>query len=98
MNDDFIDMPEDIPTLNSKRCQFIASFVEYFLTYTTYIVGGISLYLYDYFIAILVFILSFIVMGIVRSKVRTIAIPAKQLEFQYTDKDIAKFYTYYEIC
>jgi len=98
MKNDYIDMRENTPELDSKRCKMIALGIELFLTYSIYIVSLISWYLYDYFIAFLTLTLSFIIIGIIRSKMRTISIPFKQIEYQYNDKEIAKFYTYYEIC
>ena len=94
----FIEMQEDAPKLKSKKCKFIALVIELLLTYSIYLATIISWFLYDYFIAFFTLILSFIIVGIIRSKVRNIAIPFKQREFQYSDKDISKFYTYNEIC
>lgn len=98
MEENFIDMREATPKLNSKKCKIIALCIEIFLSYSIYITSFIAWYIYDYFIAFFVLILSFIIMGIIRSKIRNIAIPFKQREYQYDDKDISKFYIHYEIC
>ncbi|MEA1956496.1 MAG: hypothetical protein U9N02_08390 [Campylobacterota bacterium] len=98
MEEEIIDMREATPKLNSQKCKIIALAIEIFLTYSIYIASLISWYIYDYFIAFFVLILSFIVMGIIRSKIRNAAIPSKQREYQYTDKEISNFYTAYEIC
>ena len=52
----------------------------------------------DYFIAIATLVLSFIIMGIVRSKIRNSVIPVNQREYQYNDQGIADWYTAKEIC
>ncbi|WP_373070138.1 hypothetical protein [Sulfurimonas sp.] len=98
MQNDIIDMIEPTPKLHSKKCKLISYVIWLFLKFTTYIVTILSWYLYDYFIAFLTLILSFIVMGIIRSKLRNIAIPQKQQEYQYNDKGIADWYTARELC
>jgi len=95
---DFIDMIEPTPKLNSKKCKLISMILRIFLQYGIYIVGLISWLKYDYFIGIAIFLLSFIIMGIVRSKIRNSVIPIKQREYQYNDKGIADWYTAKEIC
>jgi len=94
----FIEMQEDAPELESKKCKLIALIIELLLTYSIYLATIVSWILYDYFIAFFTLILSFIIVGIIRSKVRSMAIPFKQREFQYSDKDISKFYAYREFC
>lgn len=98
MQNDIIEMMEPTPKLKSKKCKFVSYLIWVFLKFTTYIVTAISWYIYDYFIAFFVLILSFIVMGIIRSKLRNIAIPQKQQEYQYNDKGIADWYSAKEIC
>ncbi|MCD6432623.1 MAG: hypothetical protein J7L21_01145 [Sulfurimonas sp.] len=98
MQNDFIDMIEPTPELHSKKCKFISFFIRIFLQFFTYIIGLISWYLYDYFIAIGTLLLSFIIMGIIRSKIRNSVIPFKQKEYQYSDQNIADWYTAKEIC
>jgi len=98
MQNDYIEMREDIPTLSSKRCKIISFFIRIFLQFTTFINALVALYLYDYFIALLVLVLSFIIMGIVRSKISNSVIPPNQREYPYSDKDIADWYTAKDIC
>ncbi len=95
---DFIDMMEPTPKLYSKKCKLISFLVRIFLQFFIYIIGLIIWYIYDYFIAIAATILSFIIMGIVRSKLRNSVIPPKQREYQYNDQGIADWYTSREIC
>jgi len=98
MQNDVIDMIEPTPKLHSSKCKAVSYMIWFFLKFTTYITTAIVWYLYDYFIAFFILILTFIVMGIIRSKLRNIAIPAKQQEYQYSDKSIADWYTSLEIC
>jgi len=94
----YIDMREDTPTLDSKKCKIISFFIRIFLQFTTFLNSLIALYLYDYFIALLVLVLSFIVMGIIRSKIINSVIPPSQSEYQFSDKEIADWYTVKEMC
>ena len=98
MPNNIIDMIEPTPRLNSKRCKFISFLLRVFLQFTTIIVGLITWYLYDYFIAILALVLSFIIMGIIRSKLRNNVIPPTQREYQYNDKGIADWFVSREVC
>jgi hypothetical protein len=98
MHNDFIDMIEDVPKLKSTKCKFIANAIWFGLKFSIYIAGLITWYLYDYFIAFGVFTLSFIVMGIVRSKLRNAAIPLNQIEFSHDDKSIAIWFSAKRLC
>ena len=98
MENDFIEMIEPTPKLNSKKCRIISFFIRIFLQFSIYIITFIVWLMYDYFIAISTLLLSFIIMGIVRSKIRNSVIPPKQREYQYNDQGIADWYTAKEIC
>jgi len=98
MKTDFINQIEPTPKLNSKKCKFISFIIRIFLQFGIYIVGMITFYLYDYFIAIASMLLSFIIIGIIRSKLRNHAIPSQQREYQYNDKGIADWFTARELC
>ncbi|MBL0708408.1 MAG: hypothetical protein JJW00_05110 [Sulfurimonas sp.] len=95
---DFIDMMEQTPKLNSKKCKLFSTLLQYFLQYSIYVVGIITWLIYDYFIGIATFLLSFIIVGIIRSKITNSAIPIKQREHRYTDKEIAEWFIAKEIC
>ena len=75
MQTDFIDLIEPTPKLHSKRCRVAAFILRVFLQFTTFIVSLLAWYFYDYFIALLTLVLSFIIMGIIRSKLRNSVIP-----------------------
>jgi len=98
MQNDIIDMMEPTPQLNSKKCKLISFMLRVFLQFSIYVISIITWYIYDYFIAIAVLLLTFIIMGIIRSKIRNSVIPLKQREYQYNDKGIADWYIAKEIC
>ena len=98
MQDDFIDMIEPTPKLHSKKCKIVSFLLRIFLQFSIYIISLITWYIYDYFIAIAVLVLSFIIIGIIRSKLLHSVIPLKQREYQYNDKGIADWYTAKAIC
>ena len=98
MQNDYIDLIEPTPKLHSNKCRFIAFGIRIFLQFTTFITTLVVWYLYDFFIALLTLVLSFIIMGIIRSKLRNAVIPPKQREYQYNDKGIADWYTAKELC
>ena len=98
MQNDFIDLIEPTPKLHSQKCKIISFLLKIFLQFTTVLVGLIVWYLYDYFLAIAALLLSFIIMGIIRSKIRNSVIPPKQREYQYNDQGIADWYIAKEIC
>ncbi|MCF6309451.1 MAG: hypothetical protein L3J19_03090 [Sulfurimonas sp.] len=98
MQNDFIEMIEPTPKINTKKCRIVSFIIWLFLQFSIYITTLLSWYLYDYFIAFFTLMLSFIVVGIIRSKLRNSVIPAKQREYQYTDKAIADWYTDRELC
>ncbi len=98
MQTDFINQIEPTPKLKTKKCKIISLFLRLFLQFTSYIIGLITWYMYDYFIAIGVFLLSFIIIGIIRSKLRNSVIPKSQQEYVYNDKGISDWYTARELC
>lgn len=93
-----IDEVESVPRLYSKKCRIIALILRLFLQYATVIISLAVWFLYDFFIAILTLVLTFIVMGIVRSKLRNSVIPFKQREHHYDDGAIAAWYTAKALC
>ncbi len=98
MQNDFIHMLEPTPNLHSKKCKLISFIIRVFLQYSIYIIALLVWFVSDYFIAIATLVLSFIVMGIIRSKIRNSVIPINQREYQYNDQGIADWYTAKEIC
>ncbi|QOY52925.1 hypothetical protein [Candidatus Sulfurimonas baltica] len=98
MSNNFIEMIEPTPKINSKKCKIVSFMLRVFLQFTTYVTTLLAWYIFDYFIAFFVLILSYIVIGIIRAKLRNSVIPPKQREYQYNDKGIADWYTARELC
>jgi len=98
MQNDFINQIEPTPKINTTKCQLISLLLRLFLQFSSYIIGLITWYIYDYFIGIAIFLLSFIIIGIIRAKLRNSVIPKTQQEYNYNDKGIADWYTARELC
>jgi len=98
MQTDFILEIKPTPVLKTKKCKLISLILKLFLQFSSYAIALLSWYLYDYFIAIAGFLLSFIIMGIIRSKLRNSVIPKQQQEYNYNDKAIADWFTAKELC
>ncbi len=98
MQTDYIDLIEPTPKVYSKKCKLIAFILRIFLQFSSYMFTLLAWFFYDYFIAFFTLILSFIIIGIIRSKLRNSVIPPKQREYQYNDKGIADWYTAKELC
>lgn len=98
MQEDFIEQIEPTPALNSQRCRFTALILRLFLQYAMIFSALTAWYLYDFFIALLALVLAFIIMGIIRSKIRNNVIPFSQREYHYSDKEIADWYTAKTLC
>ena len=98
MQDDFIDMMEPTPKLISTKCKLISFTLTIFLKYSIYFITIFTWYMYDYFIAASILLLSFLVIGIIRSYIRNSVIPPKQMEYPYNDKGIADWYTAKILC
>jgi hypothetical protein len=91
-------MKTDIPLIEptpeplKPSCRIAARLLGWLLTYGTYLLAAGAWYLYDWFYAIAALLLGFVVIGIVRAKIRNISIPPAQQEYQYTDQAIAKWF------
>ena len=97
-NDTILEPIDATPKLYSPRCKLLAKILELTLSYFLYLFALIILYLYDYFFAIAALMSLYLVMGIVRSKLRNSVIPLKQQEYQYSDKAIAIWYMAHHVC
>ena len=98
MQNDFINQIEPTPKINTTKCKLVSLLLRLFLQFSSYTIGLITWYIYDYFIGIAIFFLSFIIMGIIRAKLRNSVIPQTQQEYNYNDKGIADWYTARELC
>jgi len=98
MQTDFINQIEPTPKLHTKKCKFVAFLLKIALQYLPLLVGVFFWYLYDYFIAIGIFLFSLLVMGIVKSYLRNSVIPLSQQEYNYNDAGVADWYTARMLC
>jgi len=98
MENDYIDLKEPTPILHSKKCKYIAFGIKLLLQYLSIITAFMAWYLYDYFIAGATLLITFLIVGIVRAKIRNSVIPLHQMEYHYTDKEIANWFTEKEFC
>lgn len=98
MQEEFIELREPTPPIHSKRCRVISLLLRLFLQYGAAAATLGAWYFYDFFIALLTLVLAFILMGIIRSKLRNSVIPPSQREYQYNDKEIADWFSAKELC
>jgi len=98
MQTEFIYLLEPTPKLHSKKCKLLSFFIRIFLQFASSLIFLAAWFFYDFFLAILSLVLTFIIMGIVRSKLRNSVIPLNQREYQYNDKAIADWYAAKELC
>lgn len=98
MQTDFINQIEPTPKLFTKKCKLVSFLLRVFLQFTSYFVGLLSWYYYDYFIGIALFLLSFLIIGIIRSKLIHSVIPPSRHEYNYNTQGIADWYTARELC
>lgn len=92
MHDDIIDQIEPTPKLKKRECRFTALLITLGLRFGSFAVTGTVWYLYDLFFAVGALLISYLIIGIIRSKLRNSAIPSTQQEFQYSDSAIAAWY------
>ena len=97
-NNEIIEQPIPIPKLEKLTCKLYAKIIEYFLRYAIFAVSCYIWYLYDYFIAGSSFILLYIIVGIIRSKLRNNSIPYTQREYSYNDKEVSIWYVAKYLC
>lgn len=86
------------PTLPTRKCRFLARTLGWALSYGNYAVALLIGWKSDWFIAIGVLLLGYIIFGILRSKLRNDSIPVSQREYEYTDYAIATWYLSRNAC
>lgn len=87
-----IPMIEPTPEPQKPLCRLAARGIGYFFSYGTYLSAAIAWYLYDLFYAAAALLLAFVVIGIIRAKIRNSVIPLQQQEYQYSDHAIGKWF------
>lgn len=92
MKHDFIPNIEPTPKLEHKECRFFALLLTLFLKYGSAFLALIIWYLYDLYYGIASFLVFYLVIGIIRSKLLHASIPKVQQEYHYSDDAIAAWY------
>jgi len=98
MDQNFLELIEPTPKIESKKCKFIALLLSLSLTYSPLLIGVVIWYFYDYFFAGATLLITYLVVGIIRSQLRNDVIPINQREFHYTDKAIATWVVAKQLC
>ena len=98
MDHDFLELIEPTPKLESKKCKFVAYLLFLSLSYSPFLFSSMIWYFYDYFFAGAALLLTYLILGIIRSQLRNNVIPLNQREFHYTDIAIATWYVAKRIC
>ncbi len=98
MNDTTIEMIEPTPKLETRQCRLYAWILGWLLRSATLLCGLIFWYRYDYFYGAIALLVTYVVMGIVRSKLRNSVIPLAQQEYAYSDQAIATWYVAKRLC
>jgi len=98
MEKEIIEMREPTPILKSKKCKIMMYGLYIFLR--GFSIGAMMfIYVkYGWFWGFVAFVFSYIIIGIIKSKLRMLSIPIFQLEYDYTDKEIASWYIYKNFC
>jgi hypothetical protein len=92
MKETFIPNIEPTPTLHKKECRFFALLLTLFLKFSAVFGALFIWYVYDLFYAVASFLVFYLVIGIIRSKLLHASIPKVQQEYNYTDDAIATWY------
>ena len=98
MDNSFLELIEPTPKLENKKCKLIAFLLFLSLGYSPLLFSGIIWYLYDYFFAVAALLITYLVLGIIRSQLRNNVIPLSQRELLYTDMAIATWYVAKRVC
>jgi hypothetical protein len=98
MRNETLEIIKPTPVLHSKKCKITAFIIKILLQFSTPLAAFIAWYLYDYFVAGATLLIAFLIMGIIRSKMRNSVIPPNQREYHYTDEGIAVWFTAKELC
>ena len=92
MKENFIPNIEPTPVLQKKECRFFAMLLTLFLKFASVLGALLIWYAYDLFYAVASFLVLYLVIGIIRSKLLHASIPKVQQEYNYSDDAIATWY------
>lgn len=93
-----IDMIEPTPTPDTLTCKAYVWLITVALKGAAALVALFVWWRYDAVMAFFALLVGYVVMGIVRSKLRTYAIPPKQFEQPYSDYAIACWVAMRRLC
>jgi hypothetical protein len=92
MQDDFIPFIQPTPEPQQTHCKVLVRLIAYTLSYGAFILPLIVWSMTDIVYALGTLIVSYLVIGIIRSKLRNSSIPLEQQEYNYTDHAIAAWF------
>jgi len=92
MHENTIEIIEPTPVPKHRRCKILAALIAVGLTFGPYLTAVAVWYFYNLFFAAGAGLITYLVLGIVRSKLRNGAIPPAQQEYHYNDRAIAAWY------
>jgi len=93
-----IDMREPTPQLSTLPCKILAFSIRSVLQFGVFVVGFLGWYFFNYYIALASAAVTFIMIGVLRSGLSRAAIAPTQLEYHYTDQEVAQWYVAKEVC
>ena len=85
-------MLEPTPEPKQTKCRLLVFLIGSGLSYGTFVIALVIWFYYDFFYAFGVLVISYLVIGIIRSKLRNSVIPLTQQEYSYNDRAIAAWY------
>ncbi len=86
------------PQPPNTQCKVLHILLWIILSYGAYLGAAGVWWFYNWYYALSVLLLAFILIGIVRSKLLHSSIPKVQQEFTYTDKDISAWFLHTHLC
>lgn len=92
MKDESIEIIEPTPEPESLRCKLAVYAIAAALYAGPYIVALATWYRFDLFFGAGAFLIAYLVIGIIRAKLRNGVVPLLQQEYHYTDKAIAAWF------
>lgn len=92
MEETIIEMREPTPTFKTRRCRLLAVVIAAALTYAPFAAALGAWYLYGLFYGVALLALAYLLVGIVRAKLRNSSVPPAQQELSYSDREIAAWF------
>lgn len=93
-----MDFYTQTPTPPTKACKALHLLLSNALRFGVYVIAAVTWWLYNWYYALFALLFSFVLMGIIRSKMLHLSIPSVQHEFTYSDKDIAAWFLHRYLC